>query len=48
MDMPIQQRADDAFSVCGRAAPPMRADENERRYVERISCIAQKKGYLAY
>jgi hypothetical protein len=47
-DGSIQQRADDAFQVWGRSAPPMRAGENDRSYIRRIARIAQKKNYLAY
>jgi hypothetical protein len=39
---------DNAFQKWGRAAPPVRADENERAYVERIARIAQRRGYLSY
>jgi hypothetical protein len=44
----IQQRFDDAFSVWGRSAPAMRADEGDAGYVRRMARLAQKKGYLAY
>jgi hypothetical protein len=44
----LQERVDDAFQVWGRAAPPMRADEDNRRYIQRVARIAQKGKYLAY
>jgi hypothetical protein len=44
----VQERADDAFQVWGRSAPPMRADENSNSYIRRIARIAQKKNYLSY
>jgi hypothetical protein len=44
----IIEQIDDAFSVWGRSAPPVRADEDTPRYIKRIARIAQKKNYLAY
>lgn len=48
MSSTILEQVDEAFQLWGRAAPPMRAGENERRYIERVSRIAQKKNYLAF
>jgi len=44
----LLEKVDDAFQVWGRAAPPMRADEDNPKYIRRIARIAQKKNYLAY
>jgi hypothetical protein len=44
----IQELVDEVFQVWGRAAPVRRADENERKYIERISRIARDKNYLAF
>jgi hypothetical protein len=44
----LMERVDDAFSVWGRAAPPMRADETNSRYIKRIARVAQKGKYLSY
>jgi hypothetical protein len=46
--MSILEDIDSAFQVWGRSAPPMRADENNSRYVKRIARVAQAKHYLAY
>lgn len=46
--MSVIEDIDNAFSVWGRSAPPMRADENDGRYIRRIARIAQNKNYLAY
>jgi hypothetical protein len=46
--MLIQERFDDAFSVWGRSAPAMRADEGTNSYIRRMARVAQKKNYLAY
>jgi hypothetical protein len=44
----VQERFDDAFSVWGRSAPAMRADEGTNSYIRRMARVAQKKNYLAY
>jgi hypothetical protein len=44
----VQERFDDAFSVWGRSAPAMRADEGTSSYIRRMARVAQKKNYLAY
>lgn len=48
MSSTILEQVDEAFQLWGRAAPPMRANEDERRYIERVSRIAQKRNYLSY
>jgi hypothetical protein len=44
----ILEQFDNAFQRWGRAAPPVRADENEGDYIRRVARIAQKKNYLSY
>jgi hypothetical protein len=44
----ILEQFDNAFQKWGRAAPPVRADEDESGYIRRVARIAQKKNYLSY
>lgn len=44
----IQEKFDNAFSVWGRSAPAMRADESSEGYIRRMARVAQKKNYLSY
>jgi hypothetical protein len=44
----ILEEFDNAFQRWGRAAPPVRADEDENSYTRRVARIAQKKNYLSY
>jgi hypothetical protein len=44
----ILEQFDNAFQKWGRAAPPVRADEDENSYTRRVARIAQRKNYLSY
>jgi hypothetical protein len=44
----ILEAFDNAFQRWGRAAPPVRADEDENSYTRRVASIARKKNYLSY
>jgi hypothetical protein len=44
----VLEQLDNAFQKWGRAAPPVRADEDEAAYIRRVARIAQKRNYLSY
>jgi hypothetical protein len=44
----VLEAFDNAFQKWGRAAPPVRADEDVAAYTRRVARIAQRKNYLSY